>query len=57
MVYFNVNAGRWWMLGTFEPAVGTSSFSIMDYLQSFDPDTSSASARNVVKNKKKDKPE
>lgn len=31
----------WWMLGTFEPSVGTSSFLIMDTLQSFDPDTSS----------------
>merc|ERR1712200_109060 len=42
----------WWMLGTFEPSVGTSSFSTMDFLQSSDPDTS-ASSRTVQKGKKK----
>jgi len=40
----------WWMLGTFEPSVGTSSFSTMDYLQSSDPDTS-ASSRSERKKK------
>merc|ERR1711909_90776 len=33
----------WWMLGTFEPSVGTSSFSTIDTLQNFDPDTRSRS--------------
>merc|ERR1712212_445773 len=47
----------WWVLGTFEPSVGTSSFSTMDSLQSFDPDTSSASRKIVVKQKQKPKSE
>jgi len=42
---------RYWVLGTFEPSVGTSSFSIMDTLQSVDPDTT-ASRRTVVKKNK-----
>jgi deleted-in-malignant-brain-tumors protein 1 len=50
----------WWMLGTFEPSVGTSSFQIMDTLQSFDPDTSMMSSpapRSIakVKSKKEEK--
>merc|ERR1712055_31754 len=44
----------WWMLGTFEPSVGTSSFSTMDFLQSSDPDTS-ASSRTAKKGKRKGK--
>jgi len=30
----------WWMLGTFEPSNGTSSFSTNDFLQSYDPASS-----------------
>jgi deleted-in-malignant-brain-tumors protein 1 len=44
----------WWMLGTFEPSVGTSSFLIMDTLQSFDPDTS-FDGRSMLEEKKKTK--
>jgi len=47
----DVDSGaRYWVLGTFEPSVGTSSFSIMNNLQSSDPDTTAT--RRVVKDKK-----
>ena len=28
---------RWWVIGTFEPALGTSSFSTIDELRTVDP--------------------
>ena len=36
---------RWWMLGTFEPSMGTSSFSTMDFLQTSDLDTGKPGVR------------
>jgi len=35
----DVGSGLWWMLGTFEPSVGISSFNEITELQNSDPDT------------------
>ena len=43
-------------MGTFEPSVGTSSFSAIDTLQNFDPDTR-ASSGSLKKGKKEKKDE
>ena len=33
---------RWWVIGTFEPALGTSSFSTIDELRTVDPGDTTA---------------
>ena len=45
IIHFNIDGlaarispfGRWWVIGTFEPALGTSSFSTIDELHTIDP--------------------
>jgi len=41
----------WWVIGTFEPALGTSSFSTIDELRTVDPDAREERERKVTKKK------
>jgi len=54
----DVGSGLWWMLGTFEPSVGISSFEELTELQDSDPDTRQQTAMGrKPPAKKKKRPE
>jgi len=47
----------WWVIGTFEPALGTSSFSTIDELHTIDPDFRPESSSRKQKKEQKKKPQ